>query len=85
MTGWHIHDRHGLHRYTFKAFTLCAGKTVRIHTGSGSDGSANKYWGEGNYIWNNTGDTATLTGPKGSVVDVCKYSDATTSHSQVPC
>lgn len=31
----------------------------------------NVYWGSGNYIWNNTGDTATLRNASGKTVDTC--------------
>ena len=54
-----LHDT-SHHRFTFPAFSLCGGCSVRIHTGSGTNGAHNLYWGSANYIWNNTGDTATL-------------------------
>ena len=31
------------------------------------------YWGSGAYIWNNTGDTATLRTASGSTRDTCTY------------
>jgi hypothetical protein len=31
------------------------------------------YWGSGNYIWNNTGDTATLRNASGKTLDTCSW------------
>jgi hypothetical protein len=52
---------------------LCGGCIVRVHTGSGTNGAANLYQGSGNYIWNNTGDRATLVKPTGVIRDTCSY------------
>ncbi|WP_336361607.1 lamin tail domain-containing protein [Haladaptatus sp. ZSTT2] len=55
--------------YTFPSgVTLADGATVRVHTGSGSDSSTDLYWGRGSAVWNNGGDTATLTTAGGDVV-----------------
>jgi hypothetical protein len=59
--------------YPFPAFNLPAGSTVKIHTGSGSDTGHDLYWRSSGYIWNNSGDTATLRNAGGSVVDRCSY------------
>jgi Lamin Tail Domain len=75
LTGWRLHDNQH-HRFTFPTFTLCGGCIVRVHTGDGEDGAHNLYWGSGNYIWNNTGDRATLVKADGVIRDTCAYSPA---------
>ena len=62
LTGWRLHDT-SRHRYTFGTFTLCGGCHVNVHTGSGGNTAKNRFWGSGAYIWNNTGDKATLVSP----------------------
>jgi hypothetical protein len=58
MTGWTLKDEAG-HTCQFPdGFTLDAGATVRVHTGSGTDSSTDLYWGSGSAIWNNDSDTA---------------------------
>jgi len=42
-----------------------------IHTGSGTNGTGNLYWGSGNYISNNTGDRVTLVKPSRVIRDTC--------------
>lgn len=63
LTGWRLHDQ-SHHRYTFGTFTLCGGCHVN---------TANRFWGQSNYVWNNTGDKATLVRAGGRVVDICKW------------
>ncbi|GIE86131.1 lamin tail domain-containing protein [Actinoplanes regularis] len=73
VTGWTIKDVAG---HTFKlSGSLAAGKTVTIHTGKGKNGTpaGHSYWQSGNYIWNNTGDTATLRNKTGATVHTCKW------------
>jgi hypothetical protein len=72
LTGWTLHDASS-HVYPFPAFNLPAGSTVKVHTGSGSDTGHDLYWRSSGYIWNNSGDTATLRNAGGSVVDRCSY------------
>jgi predicted extracellular nuclease len=72
LTGWTLRDAQG-HVYKFGTFTLGAGRSVVIHTGKGANTSTNRYWGSGNYIWNNTGDTAYLRSPAGTLLDTCRW------------
>ena len=73
LTGWLIRDVTGF-KYRFpEGFTVEPGATVTIHTGSGKNRPLHLYWGQGSYIWNNTGDKATLKNSSGNVVDTCKY------------
>jgi len=48
------------HVYTFRSFTLKPGKSVKLHSGKGSDTSSNLYWDRGWYVWNNDGDKGHL-------------------------
>ncbi len=56
------------HVYTFPSFVLAAGATVTVHTGPGTNSATDLYWGLGSSVWNNTGDTATLKRPDGTVI-----------------
>ena len=72
LTGWTLRDGQS-HVYHFPTFALAAGASVRVHTGHGSNGAHNLYWGSGSYIWNNTGDKATLKNAAGTVMDTCRW------------
>jgi Lamin Tail Domain len=82
LRGWTISDAAG-HRYRFKRSRLRVGRTVTLHTGDGRDTSANLYWGMGNYVWNNDGDTARLRRPNGALADRCSYDES--AGSSVTC
>jgi len=61
MGGWTVADEAG-HSYTVPdGFTLEPDATVTLHTGSGTDTDTDLYWGSGRPIWNNGGDTVTVT------------------------
>jgi hypothetical protein len=75
LSGWTIRDTSS-HVYRFGTFTLRAGYSVTVHTGSASNTSTNRYWGSGSYIWNNTGDKARLRNASGTAIDACSYSGA---------
>ena len=72
LTGWTLRDKAG-HVYTFPEFVLAPGKIVTVKNGTGKDTSRYLHWGNGYYIWNNTGDTATLRGKTGTLVDTCTW------------
>lgn len=72
ITNWTVRDAAN-HVYKFGTFTLGAGKSVTLHTGKGTNSSTHRYWGSGNYIWNNTGDTAILKTPSGTTAYTCKW------------
>ena len=67
LTGWTLRDTSN-HVYKFGTFKLGAGKSVRIHTGKGSNTSSDRYWGKGWYVWNNTHDKAILKNSAGTTV-----------------
>ena len=79
LGGWTVRDESGT-RFTFpKGFTLKAGRSVTVHTGTGSNTRSDLYWGQSYYVWNNTGDTATLKKPSGTKADSCTWGDGTGS------
>src|SRR6266540_3488035 len=82
LNGWTVRDTAG-HVYTFGSYSIGASSTVKIHTGSGSNGSTNRYWNQGWYVWNNDTDKATLKDSKASTLDTCSYNNA--SRSYVMC
>lgn len=72
LTGWRLNDRAG-HTYVFPHFILGPNRSVRIHTGRGTDTTTDRYWNSGNYIWNNDGDAAALRDGAGHVIDRCSW------------
>jgi hypothetical protein len=73
LTGWSVRDVTG-YKFVFPSgFTLQPGDTVTLHTGPGKNRPLHLYWGQGSYIWNNTGDKATFKNSAGKVVDTCAY------------
>ncbi|HUK69945.1 MAG TPA: lamin tail domain-containing protein [Streptosporangiaceae bacterium] len=82
LTGWTLRDRQH-HIYRFRRFALRPGKVVLIHTGRGRNNAVNLYWGRRSYVWNNTGDTATVRDAHGATVDTCGWNG--TSKGYVFC
>jgi hypothetical protein len=72
LTGWTLSDAAG-HVFTFATYILGAHSYVKIHTGHGTRTQTDRYWNRNWYIWNNTGDTATLADSHGGTVDSCDY------------
>ena len=73
LTGWSVRDVTG-YKFAFPSdFTIQPGDTVTLHTGPGKNRPLHLYWGQGSYIWNNTGDKATFKNSAGKVVDTCSY------------
>lgn len=75
LTGFTLRDKAN-HVYTFKTFTLKPGTSVTVHTGKGTNTSSHVYWNKNWYVWNNTGDTATLKNASGTTVDSCTFTSA---------
>jgi Lamin Tail Domain len=72
MTGWTLRDpKH--HVYTFGTYKIKPHGYVKIHTGKGTNTQTDRYWGKAWYVWNNTGDTATLRDNRGRLLDQCTY------------
>jgi len=73
MTGYQVKDAEN-HTFVFpRGFVLKAGVTVTVHTGKGTNSATHLYWKQGNYVWNNTRDTARLLNRTGARLDVCTY------------
>jgi hypothetical protein len=72
MTGWTLCDA-AAHCYTFPAFVLTPGATVRVWTKAGANTATDLYWASNQAIWNNDGDTATLRNAINVVVATYSY------------
>ena len=79
LTNWTLRDAAG-HVFKFAAYTLGAHSYVKIHTWHGTRTQADRYWNQSWYIWNNTGDTATLRDGGGGAVDSCHYTGTSAGH-----
>jgi hypothetical protein len=76
LGGWTLSDFAKRHTFSFPAgFTLDSGHDVRIWTKPGNNSATDLYFGRQSAIWNNTGDTATLTDAFGNVVASSSYLD----------
>lgn len=72
LSNWTLRDAAG-HIFRFATYTLRAHSYVKIHTGHGTATQTDRYWNQNWYIWNNTGDTATLRDSFGGTVGSCYY------------
>ena len=82
LTGWVLHDvprAATTNSFVFPRFTLRAGHTVRIHTGSGSNTGSDLYWGKSVYVWGDDSDTATLLNGSGTVLGTCSWTTTDSS------
>lgn len=73
LTGWTLRDSKANHVFIFPAFALAPGAEMKLWTRIGSNDSANLYWGQRSAIWNNTGDTGTLSDTAGVVISRFSY------------
>lgn len=76
LYGYTVRDRSS-HVYKFGHVALKPGKRVYIHTGKGRTatvgGSVHVYQNHTWYVWNNTGDSATLRTRYGTKIDACSW------------
>ena len=72
MTNWIAKDS-STHDFRFSSFNLGYNAEVTVHTGSGTDDSANLYWNMSIHIWNNDKDTLYINISNGTSVFVCRY------------
>ncbi|MEV4636308.1 lamin tail domain-containing protein [Actinoplanes sp. NPDC049548] len=73
LSGYTIRDASN-HVYRFGAVSIAGnGGRLWLHTGKGSNTGKHRYWGSGNYVWNNTGDTAYLRNASGKQLDSCSW------------
>jgi hypothetical protein len=76
LGGWRIRDAQN-HTFVFPAsWILKPGATGVLRTGKGTRSGTTVYWNQGNYIWNNTGDSVRLQSPSDAVMDRCTYSNS---------
>jgi hypothetical protein len=78
LRGWKLTDRRtaaegGNVTFKFPRFRLGAGKTVKVHTGSGANTRSDLYWGRSTYTWGDDSDTAYLNKPSGRLADRCHW------------
>jgi hypothetical protein len=84
LKNWTLRDASS-HVYKFGTYRLKAHGSVKIHTGKGGNTQSNRYWGHSWYIWNNTGDTATLKNAAGTMMSRCSYSDKSEKRASRTC
>jgi hypothetical protein len=73
LKGWKLVDAQA-HTYTFPTtYKLGAGKSVRVHSGVGTNNATDLYGRYGNFVWNNDTDTATLKNAANAKVSSCHY------------
>ncbi len=68
MTGWNLSDDDG-HGWPFPYFLLYPGRSVRVHTFSGTDTGTDLFMNMDGPIWNDDGDCAILKDANGNLVD----------------
>ncbi len=83
MGGWTLRDlarpTTPSHVFRFPTFRLGAGRSVRIHTGRGSNSSTDLYWGLTYFVWGDDSDTATLKNSAGTTESTCAWGITSTS------
>lgn len=82
LRGWTLRDLARLgsqNVYHFPRFRLRPGKTVRIHTGSGTNTRTDLYWGSSVYVWGDDSDKATLENAAGTIISTCAWTSTDTS------
>jgi hypothetical protein len=73
------------HTFVFpRGYVLKGRTTAIIRTGRNRNTAVTLYWNQGNYIWNNTGDTARFQTPAGKTFDTCTYK-ALAGRTRVAC
>jgi hypothetical protein len=55
LSGWKIHDYGTTHTYTFRSgLKIGAGASITLYTGSGTNTSTKRFWGQSKQVWDNT-------------------------------
>jgi competence protein ComEC len=68
LSGWTVADASGATYTLPTGVTLAPGATLTLYTGAGTDTEADRHWGSNRPIWNNDGDTVTVTNTTGETV-----------------
>ncbi len=83
LTGWTLRDlarpTTPSHVFRFPTYRLGSGRTVRVHTGRGSNTSTDLYWGLSYFVWGDDSDKATLKNGSGTVISTCGWGITSTS------
>lgn len=63
--------------YGFNGDVMIAGQGGRLwlHAGTGVDTDVSRYWQNGNFVWDDAADQATLRSRQGFVTHTCTYAD----------
>lgn len=61
------------HRYKLPGYVLRPGKTVIVHSGSGTNRAGHLFARWNTAVWNNNGDTAKLRASNGKLIHGCKW------------
>lgn len=77
LEGWKLADNGEKHTYSFPAFALPAGGSVRVNMAHGDDSESDLYVGTALRWWNNEGDCAYLYDASGTLVATHCYGNAT--------
>lgn len=67
--------------FTMPSYSLGAGRSVSVHSGSGTNGGGHLYARWNTAVWNNSGDVATLLAGDGALIDRCAYAGGGTTAS----
>lgn len=68
LSGWTVENEDG-QSYAFpEGFVLDAGDSVTLHSGEGADSETDLYWGATDPVWDDDGDTVTVTTADGRQV-----------------
>ena len=68
ISGWTVKDGSSREYTMPSGTTISAGETLTLHTGEGDDSASDLYWGSGSAVWNNDGDTITVTTEQGEQI-----------------
>lgn len=67
LEGWTVRDETTSNRFGLPAHTLAVGASLRVHTGSGSNGPTDLYLDERFPVWSNRGETVLVLDPEGRI------------------
>ena len=79
LQGWKLHDIGQVHTYTFPTYAMQPDEICRVYSNENHPEWCGFNWENGNPIWNNSGDTATLKDSSGTIIDTCSFSGIGTS------
>jgi len=68
LSGWTVSDAVGATYTVPEGTELAPDAQLTLRTGAGTDTDDVFYWGHGSPVWNNDGDTVTVSAPNGTVM-----------------